>query len=608
MEQFYEFLNSPINHHIDDLKKQYKKYKPVFDNLHKLPLNSVDIKEYVGKINIKFTYQYKKTTWLIAYPDIIIMLLKNKNITNDEIDYFVEKYISLASSIKITETHTNIICEQIIDATYPPQGGYQMPKKYMLHFISNDKIRKILLGLSDDEFSEEDKNRLVTFNSNTARNITLEFMEKFKITPLVNIHIDSLLKTLTNHTYINPINEGILEKLIKLGLDTSYQTIKYIVDGLNNNNDWYHMCAEHTLFKYIFAFVKNGVKLTGEQCDELDIYKSPEIFNYMKDNCTYVPTTRSLALACNSGNKDIVADLINMKMIPTKDMIKDIKVYDMECVKILVDNGLEVTIDLFMDVIKKGVPNVNNREWQTISYLVENGLTVNYEVIENMLSAGRTLTKKDLITHSIPLDERLFFICQKYNLSKYGGIACVPIKISAFRQAFSKLSVVRLKEKMNVTGLIPDQYCYDNAVIKVYNAIKDSNKTSSYWLNRTKHTKSVVTWLEIEYKFKPTFMTFMRLTTLNTQQKQRIFDLWFGKNGCVTSDEELMKIYVKMPDKETEKEKKVSVCDELVDYGDKQHNKDIKDDETVEVEVIKPIIKTKKRKTVTVKPPKIKAV
>jgi len=238
-------------------------------------------------------------------------------------------------------------------------------------------------------------------------------------------------------------------------------------------------------FDVIFKVMK--IDVTIELCNRILECGDEKTFEYVARNKLGKFSQESLKYAYKGASYYIIESLINMKFIPT---INDV-----------------------MNMTKKF-----KEEILELSYAA--GVKIDYDTIIMFTANGEKLM--DLNKYKLNYGEELYFALYKKNSVCVTKYCKVPKKMSEkdehltskmnkyvlkFRYDFATKSLEELKQLIKETNLIPDQYCYDYS-----------------FHNR----RDVRSWLEEEYKLKPTILTLTRLYN-NTRMKEYVNEYLYDK-------------------------------------------------------------------------------
>lgn len=348
---------------------------------------------------------------------------------------------------------------------------YEIIKKYNL--VPNDETFKYLISQSGKLVNSylnlhkfnEIKSLGYTVNSNTLSIIFDYYKSVYYNYPLdlINDLSDILIECINN-------DNDIFTKLYNIrnlvGTNTKsinliYLTTKKIIEKkkinptldnfkllLYSNNGSDNMPVENI---YVVFFEELKYNPNENLCDAVCQIGDQNMFQYLIKKNIFKTSKNSLKCACQSRNKQIIEELINMKLIGDIDCIKSMNYIDKDIFNLLLLSGLSINLELITECYKK-------------KFIIE-----------------------DL--RGIPYDDSMY-----YELYSNFGPYEFPVYYSKmdqsiiyFRDLFKKSTVSEIKEYMKLNKLVPDQYCYDKSLISCNNQAKS--------------------WLEQEYKFKPNYLT-----------------------------------------------------------------------------------------------------
>ncbi|AYV84309.1 MAG: hypothetical protein Hyperionvirus22_10 [Hyperionvirus sp.] len=238
---------------------------------------------------------------------------------------------------------------------------------------------------------------------------------------------------------------------------------------------------------YDIFFVEVGMVPTVGFCDR--VYGADQLYQYLVDRKLFLYSEVGLEKACETGNVDRVRELIGMKYQMNKKYL----------------------------YLLVGVNGWKFRQnFEIFDFLVsEGGLKVDYEIV------GRLFEEEIMIDHlekyGLKYDDNVYWL---YYVNKVGLVrmkknSCYykyyagmmrdsyMKKVIEFRNKFGDwLQVDGVKELMVKYELVPDQYCYEMALV----AGSDES----------------VVWMEREFGFKPTILVLKNYNTLMRR--------YFGEN------------------------------------------------------------------------------
>lgn len=218
--------------------------------------------------------------------------------------------------------------------------------------------------------------------------------------------------------------------------------------------------------EYTELFIKNFIDACNdtensffieEACRKNDKFAFDNLIN----NTKIILTNNCFSNACESGSLTIIQDLMELKVLPSKESLCYIK-----------------------DPV-------------TLFLLIENGLPVDFEVIEKLISFG---TYIDLKKYGIEYNLDLYKLCRKYHNNVYeeqfksNKSLHIP-----FRNKIKtgEIEMEEFLEEINKNGIIPD--------ITMYNDFLENDDDD------------LVSLLEEKYNIKPNILSLISISDYNTR-------------------------------------------------------------------------------------------
>jgi hypothetical protein len=345
------------------------------------------------------------------------------------------------------------------------------------NIVPNDQCLSVVLSRSQNTWSDILKTfiklKFVPTNQTLKNMLPLGYSRNLNSLDMVlehlqtldnpNILIDALLKC--SNAFFDSVAAtlGFISKKFKVipQLEHLHSISKLSRECDKGTYSSHHVLSHEKLINFLLDTYK--IEPTLETINRACMLADEILFNIaIKGNI--LPESITLVHACKGGSIPIISALLNMKLIPDK-----------ECLRVL--NG--------------------NYHQPIIKLLVSNGIYIDYDTLDMCFQNAIYFT--DLQSMGIDCDDRLYEICHKYNYfpQQYLSSLTIPKDVITFRTMFSNQyqTVALLKEYMTKTGVIPDQYCYNNAL-----AIRTGPEI-----------QSIRNWLETEYKLKPTILSIMRI-------------------------------------------------------------------------------------------------
>ena len=298
------------------------------------------------------------------------------------------------------------------------------------------------------------------------------------------------------------------------------------------------ICNEARISDTKLILTKGNYPVTAKLCNKICKIGDEILFKCVCDLNKFVITDESFENACSGGSALIIEGLINMKLVPTEACYK----------------------------------YIHNLSSQSLDLLVFSGLKITYETLDNLYEMhGETIKNTD--KYGIIGDDNLYFICHRRKIDKYPGVEWTDPNRALFRACFGEslkylsigklekkeqqkkackkkytydsdtesdeekkpgkkskdgegtdLKLEQLKKIVSESGLKPDQYCYDKALLN--------------------NDLSIVDWLETDYKMRPTIITLQLL--LSRSQRDSIMNKYANvyKNRYDIICDKLKDVYV----------------------------------------------------------------
>jgi hypothetical protein len=343
---------------------------------------------------------------------------------------------------------------------------------YVLEYIYKDKslINKIILKRLKN-YNNRSLNiisKLVKYlldNNFDYKEIPADILHsvslEIKLQILVNHNDRKLLESIVKKNIIRTNKKGIYktENIVNLPLiEDSDEPCECGLDHINDYDDTGNIISPtiHSELDKVFNKLDKFDIGNDITFSNLVIEKGDDkLFNILMQHNLLKIDNNSLTLACKSGSKFMIEQLINMKLIPDKECGKYVSKLDNNSIKTLVASGLAMNNDMLDSLLSK---------------------KSNISILENL---------------GIELDDTIAFFLHKHQ--KYLS----DLEVEKFKEPFKTQLKLRnmfvdaedlteIKKFIAHNNLIPDQYCYDNS-------LGNSDKN--------------MLWLENEYDMKPTLLS-----------------------------------------------------------------------------------------------------